>query len=579
VPNTPAFEHCGDNTCRYCNTHTNYIRNGGTEDQWYNYWMDNYAQVDTYSNADNMPQEEPMPFEDEEPEEFVPYWVGQRYFCATMHEPGDEREYFEAVDDSRCNGCYDFLCATHRPTHNHDGEWCDNCDHNTALGTNVERCVYDDMAFCDRHAGSHEGHENLNRAWQYTGGDDGRYNNRPPLVGYGRESTLEYIDAEYMYHPLALGKRSAAVEIEAEYRASRNNHPNDPVNLPQACGIGDDGSLGAGGVEVTTPPAKGAMLHEIITDTLDTMKDNGYTVSTRCGMHTHIDLRDKMNDRRFLAHLFNAFYAIEDILYAMQKHKRYANSYSIPLRKQYKFFDMYGQMSGDFDYTLYKQEKTVYGRQNMESEKERKYAAIRYNAFNFHSVYFRGSLEVRLHEGCVDSEVALKWIDVLQHIIARVEKGHSYSTMKELASMGVTRKKVNRFARYFGLTPELKAFVVSRIVRGQGFDFKLPQSIMWGTPIKGRPKRHDPVVGRLNLAYVGQGVECRSCGRIWTLQRYHTGCLSCGRTLVDRWGEMNYRLAPSNLNPWFTSFEVPPAPPRPRRRWNRNTFASNTSNT
>jgi hypothetical protein len=133
----------------------------------------------------------------------------------------------------------------------------------------------------------------------------------------------------------------------------------------------------------------------------------------------------------------------------------------------------------------------------------------------------------------------------------------------------------------------LKAFVVSRIVRGQGFDFKLPQSIMWGTPIKGRPKRHEPVIGRLNLAYVGEGVECLSCGRIWTLQRHHTGCLSCGRSLVDRWGGRTYRLAPSN--PWFTSFEVPPAPPRPRRRLNRNpnntathvssTFTTNTSNT
>jgi hypothetical protein len=375
----------------------------------------------------------------------------------------------------------------------------------------------------------------------YDGRDDGRYSGRPPIEGYGREATLEYLDEDYTFHPLALGKRAAAVELEVEWDEETNN---GRVNLPYAVGIGHDGSL-TNGIEVTTPPAKGARLAEVMLDTTRILAANGYRGETTCGMHTHIDLRDKVEDKRFLSHLFNAFFAIEDILYAMQGASRYSNSYSVPLRANYKFFDMYGQRSGDFDYTFYRMPKNLESQRVIAREKTQKYGSPRYAAFNFHSVYYRGSLECRLHEGTVDGESALMWIDLLQSIIARVEDGHSYSVMKNLASQIVTKKKVRAFARYFRLTDKQTQYVMDRIESGQGFGFELPDGIMWGVPIKGRPTR-EPRAPRRRMLYAGSMVTCHACSHTWLLAGNQTECPRCWGALIDRYGARTYNRVSSN---------------------------------
>lgn len=458
---------------------------------------------------------------------------------------------FPSDQISVCSTCMESMCGTCAARHNHNGDRCDDCGYRTLRGTMMTRCDECDVDVCEAfHAVNHRGC----RWGDYDSQDDGRYRGRPPVQGYGREASMHLIDAPYLHHPLAQGKRAAAIEIEAEFDDD-NARDYDRLVLRDEVGICGDGSL-SNGIEVTTPPAKGAVLVDIVTDTMQKMRIGGYRGEETCGMHTHIDLRDKVEDTRFMSHLFNAFFAIEDILYAMQSANRFNSSYSIPLRNSFKFFDTYGQKSGDFDYTIYGQPKTSDGHYTMQREKERKYATNRYMAFNFHSVYFRGSLECRLHEGSVDEYDALMWIDLLQTIIARVEKGHSYKMMRALASMNVTKDKVKRFARYFGLTLAQKAWVEKRIENGQRWGFMLPALLQWGTPVKGRPKRHEPTARAMR--FINSRVECVRCSYRWTLGRRDYRCPGCDRRLVDDYGSMWYTRVYSsrrlnrraNIDPW-----------------------------
>ena len=442
----------------------------------------------------------------------------------------------------QCLDCSDYVCETCRgSTHIHNGDHCDACGFRLMNRGTVDVCRECDDRYCADHESMHD---RCIHGEDYAYGDDGRDYGRPPVVGYGREASINLIDDSYIPHPQAQGRRSVAIEIEAEYNNTEAPKASEALTLDGLVGIGDDGSLN-NGIEVTTPPVKGAQLVSIITETMNAMSQHGYGVSSRCGLHTHIDLRDKKGDSKFLAHLFNAFFAIEDILFAMQVSRRHSNSYSIPLRQSFKFFDMYGQKSGDFDYTYYKQPKTVDGHYMMENEKTRKYAANRYMAFNFHSVYFRGSLECRLMEGTLDPERALAWIDLLQSVIARVEKGHSYSAMQRIAGMNVSIQKVNAMARYFGLTNAQREFIKDQINAGHGFSFRLFEGIQWGTPVKGRPKRHLPAAMQFTPAYIGQDVSCYRCSNVWLMRRSDRRCPSCLVPLMNRWGEREYgRAAP-----------------------------------
>lgn len=439
-----------------------------------------------------------------------------------------------------CENDGEWLCSVCVLDHVHNGDMCEDCGFRMINNGETLACRNCDVRACRdhftiNHTGCADG--------GYDGADDGRYTGRPPVDGFGREAYIGLIDAPYFDHPLASGRRAAALELEVEYKGDRTE---GRMFLPADVGIGHDGSL-SNGIEVTTPPARGLELASVVLQTCQILSSHNYVAEETCGMHTHIDLRNRKDDKKFLSHLFNAFFSIEDILYAMQSFDRHNNTYSVPLRNNFAFFDMYGQRSGDFDYTFYRQPKTIEGKTYLEREKSQKYASPRYAAFNFHSVYFRGSLECRLHEGTVDGENALRWIDLLQTIIARVERGHSYSTMQKLAKMSVTRTKVARFAKYFGLSEDQREYVIRRINGGQGFGFALPHRIVWGTPVKGRPKGEPRPVYR-RPSFIGHAVTCMHCNFTFTMRDRMTYCNSCMRPLHDRWGDRQYSRATTRLN-------------------------------
>lgn len=487
-------------------------------------------------------EESAPPIEDEEILDMpMPYDIAspQNWFYCERCDSRMNRDTMQLCD---LDDCREALCAPCFSEHVHNGDWCAAHGFNLLNGGQAIFCETHDDWFCaERHNRLHVGCA----LGGYEPRDDGRYSGRPPVDGFGREASLSLLDGMYIEDDIVTHQRAAALELEVEYAGVRSDPNAERLVLPGLTGITHDGSLN-NGIEVTTPPAKGAVLRDVVESTCYVLREGGYEAQDTCGMHTHIDLRDYKDDKKFLSHLFNAFFAVEDILYAMQREPRHNSTFSVPLRNMYKFFDMYGQMSGDFEYTFYKQPKTFDGKYNIEREKEGKYSGVRYAAFNFHSVFYRGSLECRIHEGNVDGEVALQWINLLQTIIARVERGHSYATMKKLAQMKVTPQKVKMFARYFGLTKTQRDWVHDRINRGQGYNFRLPESIMWGTPRRGRP-RGEPREPRYRLSYVGHEVRCYNCGGQWELVRRSTFCPFCRRRLIDAYGGLNYTRVPLRL--------------------------------
>lgn len=233
-----------------------------------------------------------------------------------------------------------------------------------------------------------------------------------------REVTLTF-NGEVGSHPKALGSRFVGFEIECE--------AGNPFILPSQYGIVDDGSLSRG-LEILTPPSRGAELVDVVQTATSVLDSAGWEVdSGRCGLHTHIDLRDKQFDYKFLGRLFMLGYAFEDILYGVQDNpdQRRFNHYSRTLRSSYNIRDGWGPSASDFEYTYNKLRKSDYGStRRVRDLRGTKWGENRYYGWNFHSVFYRGTIEVRIHEGSLDADRMLGWAELLQAIIKRAERGY-----------------------------------------------------------------------------------------------------------------------------------------------------------
>ena len=231
------------------------------------------------------------------------------------------------------------------------------------------------------------------------------------------------------------------------------------LDLPIACGITEDGSLSEGGIEILTPPARGGALAEYTMKSMTALLDAGYDADESCGLHTHIDLRDKVGDSRFLSRLFTLAFAVEDVLYGLQMSDRWRGSYSYPLRTGYGFNSARGVHATDIEFVYNKlDKKDRYARRKVRDLRETKWGN-RYYSWNFHSVFYRGTMEVRMHEGTLDAERVLNWADLIQSIVKRAESRVYSPTLLKFMRIEDRDKKLSEFGKLLDLTPRLNTYV------------------------------------------------------------------------------------------------------------------------
>lgn len=259
--------------------------------------------------------------------------------------------------------------------------------------------------------------------------------------GGTRDVTLDF-KGEVGSHNLAMGARYVGMEIEAEGRKH--------FELPNEYGIVSDGSVD--GWEVLTPPARGEALVETVTTAMKTLKKAGYKGTSACGVHVHFDLRNVNKNPRFLSRLFALGFAVEDLLYSLQKLDRHEGDYAHPLRSQYAFFAARGPHAPDFEYVYNKMDKTEWmAKQRLNELRDEKWGN-RYLGFNFHSVFYRDTLEVRIHEGTLDPERILLWTDTLQSIIKKAESRISYKELLDLMHTVRRSRKIEKAIKVFDLS-------------------------------------------------------------------------------------------------------------------------------
>lgn len=236
-------------------------------------------------------------------------------------------------------------------------------------------------------------------------------------------------------------KRTFGVELECGF--NDYDKLKSFVESTEHFGVVSDGSVSCSNYsrEIVSPILQGQAGEIAILKVCKDLNSSGATVDKSCGYHLHLgasELKASFSKMRALI----AFYMIYDKLFFQYlPASREKNRYCIPLAKKY------GEYFGNE--TVRKEiDKKLYGTSNayqIKREKSCKYADCRYSSVNLHSIYYRGTLEVRSHSGTLDSIKVLEWANLHGLILEKIISGkidYDYSESCKGDTIDILEKKL-----------------------------------------------------------------------------------------------------------------------------------------
>lgn len=161
-----------------------------------------------------------------------------------------------------------------------------------------------------------------------------------------------------------------------------------------------DGSIDPAGTEYCSPIFSGDCLEEI--QRFCKIANRNHDINKTCGYHLHLGSKGLTDE--FLKKLYKRCINMENWFFSIVSPSRRESKYCKRLEKGWtnieeKRFDLlwYNDMMPD-------------------RRKRDKYDATRYQWINFHSHYYRGTVEIRLHQGTLDPDKIWNWILLWQHM-------------------------------------------------------------------------------------------------------------------------------------------------------------------
>lgn len=216
------------------------------------------------------------------------------------------------------------------------------------------------------------------------------------------------------------------IEIECYTKCNRKTLALSMVcldeNIHKYVTIKDDGSLrppsGYNSQEICIQ-AKESEVKSILNTVCKALQKNGGMVNNACGLHVHMDMRNRNRDDAY----WNLLTA-QDILYSMQPKSREDGTYS---------------------------KKRATRSETMPEPRRDASGSDRYYGVNYHSFAKHKTIEVRLHAGTVDFNKIANWVDLLVKVV---------NTPKRIRQKP---KDIKSFTKAFSIGDDLAKYVSDRI--------------------------------------------------------------------------------------------------------------------
>lgn len=209
---------------------------------------------------------------------------------------------------------------------------------------------------------------------------------------------------------------------------------------------GRDYSLSDGGIEFKSQPSQGDELLKIMKRFTDELNNKKYYIDKTCGLHAHLEVPIKLG---LIKKMYIFYSKYEELFFKMLPKSRQKSKYCEKFRR----FDEYDWEDVSRIRTLDDFKKLYYETNFYQSRTRKKYADKRYCWMNFHSLFYRGTIEVRAHSGTIEYEKIINWLLIHLSIINFLDK----TKIEEIIKMKVTKEN---FLKIF--TPKIKNYVKLR---------------------------------------------------------------------------------------------------------------------
>lgn len=194
----------------------------------------------------------------------------------------------------------------------------------------------------------------------------------------------------------------------------------------------DDGSLPGNGVEYVSQPMNGDRLFKKIRTFCSELNKRNFKINTKCGYHLHMEVP---KDLVLIKKLYIFYSKFEELFFKMLPKSRQNLRFCKKFRKVDKY-DWNKVLEVD-DMDDFKQ---LYYERNYYYGKGRRYYKKRYCWANFHSIFYRGTIEIRSHSGTINAEKIINWILIHLKVLNFVKK----TSIKDIVEMRVTKENLKR---------------------------------------------------------------------------------------------------------------------------------------
>ncbi|MBM4402686.1 MAG: amidoligase family protein [Candidatus Cloacimonetes bacterium] len=365
----------------------------------------------------------------------------------------------------KCYGCQK-LFAKNELNHFDDKMWCDDClDEDTTICADCreERIyrddatyTYDDYPICERCYDENYFYcEGCQRVYHY----DQRSGDYCEECAQGEDTEgPEAMPDNKRYYCQSRRDLPVGVEIEAE----GGDYQDVYYNLtPEGFGVSKDGSLDRG-IEVQVPASNSGNTEKLIKQACSCLKENGFGVSKRCGLHIHIEFPSR---KKTIKKLLLMAYACEPIFYAVNPQSRKCNGFCKSLVSAFKVSEILGSETKGIDKLFYSKANRKTSDYAVKLYKMNKWNDCRYFGFNLHSLFYQKTIEFRYHAGTTEPEKIISWVNLLKSILLYVRYSYQRSEVLTLIEQPTISAKIKCLSQMLKLNQPLANYFLKRYIR------------------------------------------------------------------------------------------------------------------
>ncbi|QDU52164.1 amidoligase family protein [Gimesia panareensis] len=190
-----------------------------------------------------------------------------------------------------------------------------------------------------------------------------------------------------------------------------------------------DGSLPGNGVEFVSNAFNGDLLFQKIGAFLKSVQEKDYYITKDCGFHIHIEISKRYYNLQKILLFYSRF---QELFMEMVSSSRKDNSYAKKLHP----FSTNEIVENTSTKGIKKWWYACKNDRKISRMAKSKYHDKRYEWLNLHSVFYRGTLEIRLHNGTLNEAKIKNWLLIHLTVLDFLKK----LNVETVAQLPVTRE-------------------------------------------------------------------------------------------------------------------------------------------